>query len=216
VLFRSGKGEKKMARDIAVVMGSNGNAASPEEPGKVVVYRRQQGKWRIVDSMPFQLERSEGLAGVRRQVNAIIQWLGQCRVFVAQSVTGLLYKELEQAGFSIWEFDGLPAEFLEYILVQEELAAQNHVPDKPAAPVIEETGPGCFRVSLHAIQQNGSGLTSKQILQPLLAGNYYLVEVLCNHIPPWLEAEQLSGRLKCTTNRTAEGIKLTIQKQCCG
>lgn len=205
-----------MARDIAVFMGSDGNAASPEEPGNVVVYRRQQGKWRTVDSLPFQLERSAGLAGVRQQVNIIIQWLGQCRVFVAQSVTGLLYKEMEQAGFSIWEFDGRPADFLEYILVQEELAVQNRVPDKPAAPVIEETGPGCFRVSLKDIQQSGNGLTSKQILQPLLAGNFYLVEVLCSHIPPWLEAEQLSGRLECTTSRSAEGIKLIIQKQRCG
>lgn len=205
-----------MARDIAVFMGSNGKSATSEEPGNVVIYRRQQGKWRVTDSLPFQLDRSEGLAGVRRQVNAIIQWLGQCRVFVAQSVTGLLYKELEQAGFSIWEFDGQPLDFLEYILVQEELAAQNHVPEQPAAPVIEETGPGCFRVSLKAIQQSGNGLTSKQILQPLLSGNYYLVEVLCSHIPPWLEAEQLSGRLECTTSRSAEGIKLIIQKQRCG
>ncbi|MBP2634680.1 MAG: Fe-only nitrogenase accessory protein AnfO [Firmicutes bacterium] len=205
-----------MAREIAVFMGSNGKSATPEEPGNVVIYRRQQGKWHAGNSLPFQLDRSEGLAGVRRQVTAIIEGLGQCRVFVAQSVTGLLYKELEQAGFNIWEFDGRPLDFLEYILVQEELAAQNRVPEQPAAPVIEETGPGCFRVSLKAIQQNGNGLTSKQILQPLLSGNYYLVEVLCSHIPPWLEAEQLSGRLECTTSRSPEGIKLIIQKQRCG
>ena len=205
-----------MARDIAVFMGSNGSTASPEEHGNVVVYRRQQEKWRVSDSLSFQLDRSEGMVGVRRQVNALIHGLGQCRVFVAQTVTGLLYKELEQAGFSIWEFDGRPADFLEYVLMQEEMAVQSLVPDKPAAPAIEEIGPGCFRVSLKDIQQNGNGLTSKQILQPLLAGNYYLVEVLCSHIPPWLEAEQISGRLDCKTSRSAEGIKLIIQKQRCG
>ncbi len=205
-----------MARDIAVFIGSNGTTACLEEPGEVVVYRRQQGKWRITDSLSIQLARTEGMAGVRRQAAAIIEWLRRCRIFVAQSVTGLLYKELEQAGFSIWEFDGRPADFLEYIIVQEELAARQNEPDKPAAPAIVETEPGCFRVSLKDIQQSGSGLTSKQILQPLLAGNYYLVEVLCSHIPPWLEAEQLSGRLDCKTNRSAEGLKLIIQKKHCG
>lgn len=205
-----------MARDIAVFIGGDGTTAGLEEPGKVVVYRRQQGKWRIINALVFQLERSGGMPEVRRQAAYIIEWLGQCRVFVAQTVTGLLYKELEQAGFSIWEFDGRPADFLEYIIVQEELAVRHPEPDKPVGPVIEETGPGCFRVSLQDIQQSGSGLTSKQILQPLLAGNYYLVEVLCNHIPPWLEAEQLSGRLDCKTSRSAQGLTLIIQKQRCG
>jgi Fe-only nitrogenase accessory protein AnfO len=205
-----------MARDIAVFLGSNGNTTGLEEHGKVVLYRRQQGKWRATDSLPFQLERSEGMAGVRRQVNTIIQWLGRCRIFVALNVTGLLYKELEQVGFSIWEFDGRPVDFLEYVLVQEEMAARRIESDKAVAPAIEETGPGCFRVSLKDIQQNGSGLTSKQILQPLLSGNYYRVEVLCSHIPPWLEAERISGRFEYKENRTAEGIELIIQKQRCG
>lgn len=205
-----------MARDIAVFIGDKGNAASLEEPGKVVVYRRQQGKWRLSDSLPFQLDRTSGMAGVRRQIADIIQWLGQCRVFVAQTVVGLLYKELEQNGFSIWEFSGRPADFLEYILVQEELAARESETGKPTAPAIVETGPGCFRVSLKDIQQNGSGLTSKQVLQPLLTGNYYQVEVLCSHIPPWLEAEKESGRLDCQSERLENGIKLVIRKQSCG
>jgi len=205
-----------MGRDIAVFIGDNGSTASLDEQGKVVVYRRQQGKWQLVDSLPFQLDRASGMAGVRRQLADMIQWLGQCRVFVAQAVVGLLYKELEQHGFSIWEFGGRPADFLEYILVQEELASRGGEPVKSTVPAIVETGPGCFQVSLKDIQQSGSGLTSKQVLQPLLAKSYYQVEVLCSHIPPWLEAEWASGRLDCKAERSANGVKLMISKQRCG
>ncbi|SDD55643.1 Fe-only nitrogenase accessory AnfO family protein [Sporomusa acidovorans] len=205
-----------MARDIAVFIGDNGTTTYPEEPGQVVIYRRQQGKWRQVSAMPFQLERASGITVVRRQVTGLIQWLGHCHIFVALSVSGLLYKELEQADFSIWEFSGRPTDFLEYILVQEEMASRRNEPNTQAAPAVIETGPGCFQVSLKDIQQSSGGLTSKQVLQPLLAGNYYLVEVLCSHIPPWLEAECISGRLDYKTERTTNGIKLIIRKQRCG
>lgn len=205
-----------MARDIAVFIGDNGSTVSLEEPGKIVVYRRKQGKWRVVDALLFRLDHTSGMAGVQRQLLDIIQWLGQCRVFVAQTVVGLLYKELDRNGFSIWEFTGYPTDFLEYILAQEELAAREGEPANPTAPAIVETGPGCFRVSLKDIQQSGSGLTSKQVLQPLLTRNYYEVEVLCSHIPPWLEAEWESGRLDCKAERFENGVKLVIRKQRCG
>ncbi|MDF2569729.1 MAG: Fe-only nitrogenase accessory protein AnfO [Sporomusa sp.] len=205
-----------MAREIAVFVGDNGSTAALEEPGKVIVYRRQQGKWQQTSEMAFCLNHSGGMAGVRRQLGLMIKELGQCRVFVARTVSGLLYKELEQAEFSIWEFNGRPNDFLEYVLVQEELAARQPAPAKAEAPAIVETGPGCYQVSLKDVQQSGSGLTSKQVLQPLLNANFYQIEVLCSHIPPWLEAEWACGRLDCNVERQAKGVKLIIKKQSCG
>ena len=205
-----------MAREIAVFLGEEGITAALEYPGKIFVYRRNQGKWHAVKELPFCLDHSGGMPGVRRQLTAMIADLDNCRVFVACTVTGLLYKELEQAGFSIWEFAGRPQEFLEYVLVQEELAARQPAAVKPVAPAVVETGPGCYQISLKDIQQSGSGLTSKQILQPLLAKNFYMLEVLCSHIPPWLEAEWTCGRLDCRAEKMTEGVKLTIKKQSCG
>lgn len=205
-----------MAREIAVFIGDNGTTASLEEPGKVVTYRRQQGKWEQRGLSPFALDRTSGMAGVRQQLSRLIQSLGSCRIFAARTVSGLLYKELEQAGFSIWEFGGRPVEFLEYILAQEELdSRQKQVPAPAVSPAVVETSPGCYRVSLTDIQQNGSTLTSKQVLQPLLGRPFYQLEVLCSHIPPWLEAEQLGGRLEYKAERSAKGIMLTIKKQGC-
>lgn len=204
-----------MAREIAVFLGDDGTTAALEEPGKILIYRRNQGKWQAAGDLSFCLDHSGGMPAVRRQLTAMIAALGSCRVFVARTVTGLLYKELEQAGFSIWEFSGRPGEFLEYVLVQEELTARQPVV-KLVTPAVVETGPGCYQVSLKDIQQSGSGLTSKQILQPLLNKSFYMVEVLCNHIPPWLEAEWTCGRLDCRAEKVAEGVRLTIRKQNCG
>ena len=205
-----------MAREIAVFIDGDGATTSLTEPGKIVIYRRQQGKWQSQSEMPFCLDHSSGMPGVRPQLAAMVQSLGTCRVFIARSVTGLLYRELEQAGFSIWEFAGQPIEFLEYVLIQEELGAQQQTAIKAVPLPIVETGPGCYQVSLKDIQHSGNGLTSKQILQPLLSKSFYTIEVLCSHVPPWLEAEWTCGRLDCHTEKMAEGLKLTIRKQNCG
>ncbi len=205
-----------MAREIAVFVGNAGSTAALGEAGKVIVYRRQQGKWQPVSEALFQLDPTSGMAGVRQQLAAMIEFIGQCRVFVARAVSGLLYKELEQAGFSIWEFNGRPIEFLEYVLIQEELAARQPAPLKAVTPAVVETGPGCYQVSLKELQQSGTGMTSKQVLQPLLNGNFYLVEILCSHIPPWLEADWACGKFDCKAERSADGVKLTIKKKSCG
>ncbi|MDF2875794.1 MAG: Fe-only nitrogenase accessory protein AnfO [Sporomusa sp.] len=205
-----------MAREIAVFVGENGSTAALEEVGKVIVYHRQQGKWQSVSETAFQLDRTSGMAGVRQQLTVMIELVEPCRVFVARTVSGLMYKELEQAGFSIWEFDGRPIEFLEYVLIQEEIAARQPAPLKAVTPAVVETGPGCYQVSLKELQQNGTGMTSKQVLQPLLNGNFYLVEVLCSHIPPWLEADWACGKFDCKAERLADGVKLIIKKQSCG
>ncbi|SCM82779.1 Nitrogenase iron-iron accessory protein AnfO [uncultured Sporomusa sp.] len=205
-----------MVREIAVFVGDNGSTAALTEPGRVIVYQRQQGKWKPVREILFSLERSLGMPEVRRQLAAMLEALGNCRVFVARTVSGLLYKELEQAGFSIWEFAGQPSSFLEYILVQEEFTVRQPATLQAVIPASMETEPGCYQVSLKEIQQSGSGLTSKQVLQPLLNGNFYCIEVVCSHIPPWLEAECACGRFDCKVERLAEGIKLVIKKQICG
>lgn len=204
-----------MAREIAVFVSDNGNTAALGETGSVIVFRRQQGKWNPVREMLLCLTYSHGISAVRQQLVTLIEFLENCRVFVARTVSGLLYKELEQAGFSVWEFTGQPSDFLEYILVQEEFAARQPAL-KAVTPVSVETEPGCYQVSLMEIQNSGNGLSSKQVLQPLLNKNFYLIEIICRHIPPWLEAECVYRQFDCKVERLTEGIKLVVSKQRCG
>lgn len=187
-----------MAREIAVYMDPEGNAASLYEPGKVAVFRRQMGKWDSLREEEFCVDRSRGLTELRQAMNVLVEFLGECRIFVGLSVAGIPYYELEKAGCSVWEIEGRPKEFLDNILEKEEAARQekNTAPGAGNLPQPVEISTGSYFISLKDVQSGSTGVTSKQVLLPFLKkGCFHELEVVCSHIPPWLEMELLNGNL---------------------
>lgn len=186
-----------MPDDIAVFVGENGETASLHEKGKIVMYRKRQGKWKVIDEKDFFIGQGLGIKDLREKMREVVSFLGKCRVFVGLSVSGVPYYELEKHSFRIWEFEGKPLNFLDFVLEKEEEIKEAKPDDctetgKPPAPL--EILPGCYRISLKEIQEGNTGVTSKQVLIPFLrGGRFYSLEVLCNHVPPWLEAELAGG-----------------------
>jgi len=209
-----------VALDIAVLTGKNGETISMDEPGTIAVYQRRQGKWDVLRETEFALDRRSGLGELRRQMAQILDFLGECKIFVALSVTGLPYFELEKAHCRVWEFEGKPENFLDYVLHREE--EEQHMKEESRAgaeiPAPVETSNGCYRISLTEIQARNSGFTSKQVLLPFLRkAAFYSLEVICSHVPPWLEAETLNGNLASQVERISrDEIRVIITKKLCG
>ncbi|HWR39633.1 MAG TPA: Fe-only nitrogenase accessory AnfO family protein [Patescibacteria group bacterium] len=206
-----------MAGDIAVFVGDNGQTASPGENGSVQIYRRRQGSWSLHRSRDFQLDPAQGLRENRRQLADLVQFLGDCDVFVGRSVTGIPFFELEKQGASVWECEGAPREFLDDILQQEEARRAARQAEVQMPPPVREITPGIFAVSLKEIQEGHHGLTSKQVLLPLLRRPALIrLEIRCGHVPPWLETELEAGHFDC--RRESLGPKeqlLILEKPCC-
>lgn len=192
-----------MAREIAVFRNAGGLTAALSEPGKITVFRRWQGAWEIDREMDCFLDARAGLRELRRKMGEVLTFLGDCRIFVAGAISGMPYYELEKAGFSLWEYAGEPVSYLDHVWAQEEKDALEK--DKPAQP--EKVGPvekvaGEFYISLKDIQEKNAGVTSKQALLPFIRkGQFNLLEVSCNHIPPWLEAELAAGAFAYETRQ---------------
>ena len=180
-----------MAREIAVLTDLDGKSTSLLTPGKVTIYRKFLKEWSKEREMPFFLEQERGLADMRRQMRQLIAFLDGCTVFVALSVVGVPYYELEKAGVSVWEFEGAPDEFLDYVNVQEENSGKEP-PKLIVVPKAEERSPGSLFISIKEIQETDIGITSKQaLLQVVRQGKFRELEVVCAHVPPWLELEAL-------------------------
>lgn len=178
-----------MAREIAVFINEQGRSAAVLTPGKVVIYRKEIYDWQPVRELEFTLDQSRGLREMRVQMAALISFLDGCKTFAAQSVVGVAYFELEKEQISIWEFEGLPGEFLDTILAEEE-AKPAVIPPLAVIPTAQELAPGCFTISIKEIQEQEVGITSKQVLMPLLSKEKFAsLEIICNHVPPWLEGE---------------------------
>lgn len=180
-----------MRVNIAVAVDPNGSTTSLYEPGRILVYRKEQGSWRVVQEFEYDLEQDKGVRHMRQKVDEVVRFLAaESQVFVGLSVIGIPYFEIEKAGLSIWEFEGNPEEFLDYIITKEEEAQLERDQIQPVAiPEPHETAPGHYAISLKEIQENHSGVTTKQVLLPFLQkGAFNNLEILCNHVPPWLEA----------------------------
>lgn len=186
-----------MALDIAVCIGEDGVTSSLYEGSKLVIYQKKQGSWEIGRETVMTLDQKGGMGGLRRQMAEIGLFLDQCKIFVGRAIVGMPYFELEKMQCSIWEFEGEPLTFLDYILSKEEeklAESQLVVPQAIPVPIKKEHGE--YYISIKEIQEMGSGITSKQVLMAFLRqGNFYSLEVLCNHIPPWLEADLKDGPL---------------------
>lgn len=186
-----------MALDIAVCIGEDGVTSSLYEGSKLVIYQKQQGSWEVGRETVMTLDQKGGMGGLRRQMAEIGLFLDQCKIFVGRAIVGMPYFELEKMECSIWEFEGEPLTFLDYVLSkEEEKLAESQLLVPQAVPVPIEKENGEYYISIKDIQEMGSGITSKQVLMSFLRqGNFYSLEVLCNHIPPWLEADLKDGPL---------------------
>lgn len=210
---------------IAVYLGSNGETAALNEPGRVVIYQKEREGWEVRQSLGFEPGEGIGLRELRGRIAEMVALLSDCKIFVGSVVTGVLFYSLEKAGCSVWEFTGKPEEFLDYVLEKEEAAAAERAAaeraaDSPGSTVIplpEEVSAGCFRINLKEVQENHSGITSKQVLVPFLKkGKFYSLEIRCTHVPPWLEAEMLNGSLTGSAQQLGPNDYLmTVTKKCC-
>jgi len=177
--------------EIATILGADGMSSSLTGSGTIVVFRRTQGVWNLDREMPFNTTESDSLAILRKKMADLISFLGECKIFVANQAIGALYYELTKAGCSVFEVSGRPVDFLEEVLQEEEqeqakIAAIRNEP----LPGPYEKSPGNFFVSIKEIQGKTPGITSKQILLDFMReGKFKTLEIICDHIPPWVEME---------------------------
>jgi Fe-only nitrogenase accessory protein AnfO len=208
-----------MKKQIAVFVNGFGETATLYEPGVVKVYEKNQGNWSLIKEKAINLEKSLGLKDFRIKMDEVIQFLEDCKIFVASSITGVPYFALEKAQTSIWEFDGKPVDFLEYILEKEEAEALLEAKDSGEKLNLEPQaiGDGKYELNLKAIQEGNTGVTSKQILIPFLRkGQFYQLDILCSHTPPWLEGELVRGNYNSQIEKMGVNLcKLTITKKTC-
>ena len=193
-----------MAREIGAFVDETGRAAALSQPCSLRIYRRDRGQWRLDRSASLNLADASGLADLRRRMAEIIAVFGECKTALAAAFQGAALHELEKAGIELWEVDGEPAALLDTILFEEEKAAQQA--DKSTAlpfPVLENLGEGKFSLSIAEVQRSSGGLTSKQVLLPILhQGSFRELVVICTHVPPWLEAEANSRGWQLRTEKT--------------
>jgi Fe-only nitrogenase accessory protein AnfO len=208
--------------EIAVITGSDGQTVPLNEPGTVVVYRRGPGTWLAERRLPFSLEADGGLTGLRRRMGELIAFLGTCRTFVARSASGASFFELEKADCQVFECTGAPAEFLDMVWLEAKEAQEEKTPLPAGAdiPAPLEITPGKYYISIREIQGKRPEVSSKQVLRSFVnAGAFSELEIICDHMPPWIEIDAERLGYEISSERTGiHDLKVLVRRPaggCC-
>ncbi|OEH84643.1 hypothetical protein BHU72_09110 [Desulfuribacillus stibiiarsenatis] len=212
-----------MAKIIASFVNESREILPLNENGEVVVFKKEMGHWSLIRSKRFDMREVKNIRELRSEMGNIISFLDDCKTFIGNSITGVPFFELEKAEIDSWEFEGKAEEFLDYVYqkdlleVEEALLQSKEKEDELASLQPIDLGNGIFEVVLSKVQGTNLGITSKQLLIPVLSkGAFYQLNVICNHVPPWLEAELIKHNFTSNIEKINDKeLKLTIAKKVC-
>ncbi len=201
-----------MNGQIAVVLSPQGEPSLLNEDCVVKVFTKQGARWAAERQLPVQLATGDAPAVVRDKLKGLILALGGCKVIAGSSISGLAYNILTRMGFYIFEISKVTEDVLDGIAedVRTEGTPKEVPPVRPF-PSETETA-GVYWLDLIALQTVSPGISSKKALKPFFESTPFVcLELLCSHLPPWLENEQ---GLKIQTFAEEGRVRAVITRAC--
>lgn len=210
-----------MNRQVAIFVDNHGESTLLQEAENVNVYVNEDENWHLIKNIPFALFGVKDLNDTRERISKLIESLDNCNIIVGEEFTGLIYTVFHSANFKIIEASGKPEEFLDELIVKLEEYEAELLSQKAKAAAIEEPvaldKEGYYYLDLNELQKNNSSISSKQALVPFLKNKtFYELQVICSHVPPWLENElEKLGYNKNIEQLQNNQFKISITKKVC-
>ena len=204
---------------ITVLENTDNSITAMESCTHLSVWQRDwsTGKgWHACDPAPFSLEGCETLAQMRERLRQLAHLLPEQAAIAGTSISGLAYNELSRMGFCLCELDTFSPQILDALASEILASAQGEV-QVPTAPSPTDT-PGVYTINLMEVQAAHPDLTSKKVLRPFLASTPFVeLEIVCGHMPPWLEEHMRQHHLTCARTRQDDGtVRARISHALCG
>jgi Fe-only nitrogenase accessory protein AnfO len=196
--------------DIAVVMDTQGRSSAFGENTIIRIYSKGEGGWIMKDEMNYRIGQQKTPVGIRNGLKEVGEWLGECKLMIASEISGIYYTYFEGLQFNIWEMEGNPEEYLDYVYHSElEEQKKETVQMKPVTPVLVRDA--SYYIDLKEIMSDKTLLTSKQVLLPFFKeGKFKQIIIDCDHIPRWFENELEEMNLRAEVQKFRDGMKVTV------
>ncbi|KOA18621.1 iron only nitrogenase protein AnfO [Clostridium homopropionicum DSM 5847] len=178
--------------EIAVFLNYKGETTTFNENGIVRVYLKDDTEWKVIKEIPFGINHLKSLKEIREAIRKMADNLNKCRVFVAAEMIGIPYTIFESMGFNLWKIEGVPSEFLDHVLENEEQERINNLNknNKTVPMPVKNDENGNYHIDLKIILESNEMVTSKQILLPFLhKTKFNELQIRCGHVPKWFEGE---------------------------
>lgn len=196
--------------EIAVLVNENKITSGLEKDGTILVYGRENCEWKIRRQMEYRIGDLTDAFALHRKIKEICGWLGECRIMVVNRIRGIHYLAFEEFQISMLEIKGNPEYFLEDI---RECVNHQRTEQKVSLEhnAIHQRQPGKYYTDLRDVMSGKTSYNSKQILLPFIRNETYnVLEILCEHVPKWLEKEQNELKIRITVESYQDCMKVKV------
>lgn len=199
--------------EIAVLVSENRTTSGFEKDGNILVYEKENCEWKISRQMEYKTDDLLNAFAFHKRLKEVGNWLGSCKIMIVNRIRGVHYLAFEEFQISMLEIKGTPENFLEDIR-----ECMNHQRTELSVPMehnaIFQRQPGKYYTDLRDVMNGKTSYNSKQILLPFIKNEQYSVlEILCDHVPKWLEKEQSKLKIRITIEKFKDCMKVKVYQQ---
>lgn len=185
-----------MYNEISVILGINtdNNIASFLEESQIKIFTKQNDGWKITKEVNTQIDLNAKPSDIRKSFDELVSELGDCRIIVGSSISGIPYNILNRSGFLIYEVKQFSHEMLDYVhgIANHDEKNEKIATKEELLPfqLVESDVVGKYFFNFKSFQSINPSISSKKALLPFLKNvAFYELEVTFSHIPPWLDEE---------------------------
>jgi|GEM_PF-2618354 len=172
--------------EIAVFLEEKDIISSFEDAKYIKIFTKDKYVWKVKKVILIsRISGEKEISQVRKEYQNLLPEMDDCKIIVVNKAFGIPYSVFYMEDFSVWELQGNPFDFLDEIIakeIEEEENAEKEV------EVAKKIGQGYYLVDLQELELINPEITSKKAIIPYLEKEEVKkIEVLCCHVPPWLE-----------------------------
>lgn len=203
-----------MNKQIITVLDGEGRLTAFTQAQRLVLWRKTEAQWRP-DSGCDVPERPGSAEAVKNIIDDLAEKFAECHIIVAQKVSGLAYQLLNKKGYAIFEADEISGELLDGIM--QDILQARAVPDLPPREPVSPQNDGNFYFDLVRLQKAFPEVSSKMALQNFIRNvNFMSLELICDHLPPWMEQAMADHGLEYRPRRDEDGVnRILITRRTC-
>lgn len=201
---------------ISIIMNKAGEINSIREGAIICVLEKTDTVWTLVREVPVGAELPGNIGELRRELLRLASELADCKIIVGKSFSGLPYHIFDKLGFAIFEAESCGPAVLDQILLDVHGEPQERRAAAVTGPA-ETDVPGIYFLDLIALQKQNPGISSKMALQPFLEETPFVrLDLICAHLPPWVESLAQSRKLQLTAETLEPGkTRVSVTKTDC-
>ena len=205
--------------EIAAIIGTDGVSIPLNEPGNIVVYRRVRGTWQKDREMAFALSPEQGLRESAQEdggAQRLPPRLPYRCLKVSKRCT--LLRGSRRPGARSGRLRGRrPSSSIPYGARRKPSKMRKARWPMPVYRRPQRSRPGHFTISIREIQGKRPEVSSKQVLQQFVQrGGFAELEIICDHVPPWIEVEAERRGYEIVSEKTAQNEVKVILSQTSG